>query len=85
MAGLDPDLSRPPRWRRLIDPDTVIRANDETLEVLRTLGRLGGYEPTIGVHRDKRLKGLPDFYALDARMKRQMLEALTHTFSQTPA
>lgn len=69
----------------LIDPDAVVRANEETLALLRALGRLGGYEPTIGVHRDKRLNGLPDFYGTDAAMRDQMHNALTLTFNQTPA
>lgn len=69
----------------LIDPDAVVRANEETLQVLRELGRLGGYEPTIGVHRDRRIKTLPDFYNSDRTLKRQMHDALTHTFSQAPA
>jgi putative restriction endonuclease len=69
----------------LIDQNAVVRANDETLQVLRELGRLGGYEPTIGIHRDKRLKSLPNFYGTNAGLKRQMRDALSHTFNQTPA
>lgn len=69
----------------LIDPDAVVRANDETLRVLQELGRLGGYDPVIGAHRDKRLKCLPDYYAKDKGLKSKLHEALTHTFSQAPA
>jgi putative restriction endonuclease len=69
----------------LIDSDAIVRANDETLEVLRELGRLGGYESTIGVHRDKRLRTVPDFYTSDRTLKLRMHDALTYTFNQTPA
>ena len=69
----------------LIDQNAVVRANDETIQVLRELGRLGGYEPTIGTHRDKRLKSMPNFYGTDAGLKRRMRDALSHTFNQTPA
>lgn len=69
----------------LIDPDAYVRANDDTLRVLRDLGRLGGYDSIIGAHRDKRLRCMPDYYGKEAALRRRLHEALSHTFKQTPA
>lgn len=69
----------------LIDRDAFVRANEETLEVLRELRRLGGYDLAIGIHRDRRLKSLPDFYNSDAGLKRRMRNALGHVYDLAPA
>jgi putative restriction endonuclease len=66
----------------LIDSTAFVRADEETLAVLRDAGRLGGYQETIGNYRDNILRCLPKFFQDDRDLTRRMAQALKFTFDQ---
>ncbi|MGD9785942.1 MAG: HNH endonuclease [Hyphomicrobiaceae bacterium] len=69
----------------LIDPGAVVRADQETLDVLRDLNRLGGYDDLIGNYRNSRLRCLPGSYGVDGEFTRKMTAALEYRYGQAPA
>jgi len=66
----------------LIDSKTIVRADEETLAVVKDTGRLGGYQQIIGIYRDKVLQCLPKFFDRDDTLTRQMTQALKFTYDQ---
>lgn len=64
----------------LIDERAIVRADDETLDILKDLGRSGGYEETIGRYRDRTLQSPPRFFRDDRALQQKMLKALEFTF-----
>jgi putative restriction endonuclease len=66
----------------LIDSAAFVRANDETLTVLKETGHWGGYQETLGCYRNKILKCLPRFFDKDLGLTRRMLRALKYTYEQ---
>jgi len=69
----------------LIEENTFVRANEETLNILRGLNRFDGFQELIGAYRDNALRHLPSQYHADNAFRAQMSIALAHTFSQSPA
>jgi putative restriction endonuclease len=68
----------------LIDSNAVVRVDDDTLAVLRNLGRVGGYDQVIGVYRNKVLSNLPSFFQVDRAKTKLMKEALRLNYNMSP-
>lgn len=68
----------------LIDEQAYVRADQGTLDMLKALGKFGGYEEIIGVFRNKPLRKFPDFYSRDRKMRRLMEQALATNFNISP-
>lgn len=69
----------------LIDADINVRADDETLDVLKGLGQSGGFGDAIGAFRDAPLRRPPEYFNVDATLTAHMREALSINYKYGPA
>lgn len=60
----------------LIDGDAIVRSDDETVKVLSDLGRHSGFDVTVEVFLNKKLKQLPRFFDKDGALTARMKKAL---------